>query len=198
MSSLGSVTLWFEKLQAGDDHAAGPLWRRYEQRLKRTARRKLKHSVLPASDEDDIAQVVFIRLWQGAVDGKYPWIHDRDGLWSLLFTLTAREVINHHRYNLRKKRRLPSGAVRHCEHTELQSVPAASAGLPDWIVMMRDTWEHLLSKLGKPDLVEVARLKLEGYREEDIARRLSCVPRTVQRKVRIIRSLWREAWPDDT
>ena len=41
------------------------------------------------------------------------------------------------------------------------------------------------------DLRQVALWKVEGYTNEEIAARLDCVPRTVERKVRRIRLLWK-------
>ena len=48
------------------------------------------------------------------------------------------------------------------------------------------------SGLDDPDLRSIALWKLEGYTTEEIAGRLSCVPRTVERRLRVIRSLWNE------
>jgi DNA-directed RNA polymerase specialized sigma24 family protein len=39
----------------------------------------------------------------------------------------------------------------------------------------------------------VALWKMEGYANEEIAAKLGCVPRTVERRLRLIRSVWTEA-----
>jgi DNA-binding CsgD family transcriptional regulator len=41
----------------------------------------------------------------------------------------------------------------------------------------------------------VAVWKLEGYTNAEIAAKLDCTPRTVERKLRIIRGLWQREGP---
>jgi DNA-directed RNA polymerase specialized sigma24 family protein len=48
----------------------------------------------------------------------------------------------------------------------------------------------LLKQLGDADLEAVALWKMEGYTHEEIAARLNCAPKSVQRKLRLIRSIW--------
>jgi DNA-directed RNA polymerase specialized sigma24 family protein len=40
---------------------------------------------------------------------------------------------------------------------------------------------------------EIARLKLDGYGNDEIAERLGCTSRTVTRRLALIRSIWDEA-----
>ena len=54
----------------------------------------------------------------------------------------------------------------------------------------RDDLWRLLELLDEPELRQIALWKVEGYTNEEIAARLDCVPRTVERKVRRIRLLW--------
>jgi hypothetical protein len=44
-------------------------------------------------------------------------------------------------------------------------------------------------------LETVALLKMEGYRLQEIAERLGCVSRTVQRQPRLIRHIWEQEGP---
>jgi len=50
----------------------------------------------------------------------------------------------------------------------------------------------LLEALDDRELRQVALWKMEGYTIEEIARRLGCVPRTVERKLKVIRSIWNQ------
>ena len=55
---------------------------------------------------------------------------------------------------------------------------------------MAEECERLLGALTQGDLREVAVWKMEGYSNEEIAAKLGCVPRTIERKVALIRTLW--------
>ena len=49
-----------------------------------------------------------------------------------------------------------------------------------------------LAATGDVRLEEVARLRLEGFANQEIAHELGCTVRTVQRKLRILERLWNE------
>jgi DNA-directed RNA polymerase specialized sigma24 family protein len=51
--------------------------------------------------------------------------------------------------------------------------------------------------LGDPELRRLAFWKMEGHSNEQIADRLGCVPRTVERRLRVIRSLWKREAVDE-
>jgi DNA-directed RNA polymerase specialized sigma24 family protein len=53
-----------------------------------------------------------------------------------------------------------------------------------------DECRLLLGRLRDDSLREVARLRMEGYTNEEVADRLGCSPRSVARKVELIRRRW--------
>jgi len=57
---------------------------------------------------------------------------------------------------------------------------------------MDDQCRWLLECLGDPMLRSVAVSKLEGYTNEEIGAMLGCSLRSVERKVRLIRSIWQK------
>jgi hypothetical protein len=57
---------------------------------------------------------------------------------------------------------------------------------------MAEGYRRLLGMLGGGDLESVAVWKMEGYGVEEIAARLDCAPRSVKRKLRLIRGIWEE------
>jgi DNA-directed RNA polymerase specialized sigma24 family protein len=48
----------------------------------------------------------------------------------------------------------------------------------------------LLDLLNDSELRQIAVWKMEGYTSDEIAQKLQCVTRTVERKLRLIRKLW--------
>ncbi len=53
---------------------------------------------------------------------------------------------------------------------------------------------RLLTALGDAELRQVALLRMDGHSVEEVAHRVGCAPRTVKRKMQLIRDIWaREA-----
>ena len=52
--------------------------------------------------------------------------------------------------------------------------------------------ERLLSVLSDESMRELALLKMEGYENREIAEKLQCGLRTVERRTKLIRSIWEE------
>lgn len=63
---------------------------------------------------------------------------------------------------------------------------------PEFALQVAEECQWLLDLLGDDGLRSVAVWKMEGYTVDEIAARLGCVPRTVERKLRVIRGLWGE------
>jgi DNA-directed RNA polymerase specialized sigma24 family protein len=59
--------------------------------------------------------------------------------------------------------------------------------------MLAEQFERLLALLPDEDLRHLARLRLEEYTNAEIAARLGCSERTVERKLALIRGFWEEA-----
>jgi len=198
MSADGSVTHWIGRLQAGDRAAAQHLWERYFHRLVGLARKKLRDAPRRVADEEDVALSAFDSFCRGAEGGRFPQLHDRDNLWRLLFALTARKAFDLVRDQRRLKR--GGGAVRG-ESALLgpEGPPEGEAGLeqvldreptPEFAAQVAEECQRLLDLLGDDELRAVAQAKMEGDTTGQIAARLGRSPRSVERKLQLIRSLW--------
>jgi DNA-directed RNA polymerase specialized sigma24 family protein len=191
MPSEGSVTHWIDLLQAGDAAAAQPLWDRYFRLLVDLARRKLLGARPQIADEEDVALSAFDSLCRGLKRGRFPDLNDRDNLWKLLVVLTARKAC----HLMRDERRLKRGGGQTAgADQELENV-ASEAPSPEFAAELAENCQRLLDFLGKADLRTIALSKMEGYTAEEIAGQLNCAPRTVERKLRLIRSLWEKECP---
>ena len=67
---------------------------------------------------------------------------------------------------------------------------------PEEAAETADECRRLLDLLDDPELRQIALWKVEGYTNEEIADRLDCVARTVERKVSRIRLLWKHEMED--
>jgi RNA polymerase sigma factor (sigma-70 family) len=193
----GSVTRWLDELKTGvdPDSAASRLWQRYFGELVRLARARLGSAPRAASDEEDVALSAFHSLCEGAAQGRFARLEDRDDLWRLLATITARKALNQAKHQRRKKR--GGGQMR--DEAALLGPDASSGGLdqvagpiptPEFAAMMAEECGRLLGVLGDESTRQVALLRMEGYSGEEIAERLGCNRRTVTRKLELIRRKW--------
>jgi DNA-directed RNA polymerase specialized sigma24 family protein len=200
MHPEASVTQWIDRLKARDPDAAQKLWERYFRRLVGLARKKLRSAPRRAADEEDVALSAFDSFCRGAEQGRFPRLDDRLDLWQLLVLLTARKASDLAQHERRQKR--GGGAV--LDEAAL-SCPAGSSapeaaleqieGLeptPAFAAQVAEECRRLLERLDSPELRSVALHKVEGYSNEEIAAQLGCGLRTVERRLRLIRSIWEQ------
>jgi DNA-directed RNA polymerase specialized sigma24 family protein len=199
MSSAGSVTHWLGRLKAGDQAAAQPLWEAYFRRLVERARRKLAGRPRPAADEEDVALSAFDSFCRGAEHGRFPRLDDRTDLWQLLVVIADRKAVDlvHHERRARRGggKVLGEGALAGPGSSAADSPLGQIAGAeptPEFAAQVAEECRRLLDRLGDAELRSVALWKMEGYTVEEIAARLGCVPRTVDRRLRLIRDLWQQ------
>jgi DNA-directed RNA polymerase specialized sigma24 family protein len=191
--SEGSVSHWLGPLQDGDSDAVQRLWERYFQRLIELARKKLR--ALPHREAaEDVALSAFDSFCRGAGRGRFPLLTDRESLWRLLVVITARKVEHYRRDANRQKRGgkavgLGSAPPDPDMEAYLEQVVSREP-TPEFAAQAAEECRHLLGLLGDPELESIALLRMEGYTLEEIADRLRYVPRTIKRKLRLIRGLW--------
>jgi DNA-directed RNA polymerase specialized sigma24 family protein len=203
MSSSGSVTTWVEQLRAGNRAAAQQLWQRYFSRLVGLARTKLRGLRRGAADEEDVALTAFDSFFRGAEQGRFPRLDDRNNLWDVLVLITVLEAIDLREREMRQKR----GGGQVAGESALDGLlgPAeGGAGIeqvvgteptPELAAQVADEVQRLLGLLPKQEVRSVALLKLEGYTIAEIADLLGCAEVTVERRLGLIRSLWKESAP---
>jgi DNA-directed RNA polymerase specialized sigma24 family protein len=183
MSEDGSVSRWLGRLKGGDHDAAQKLWQRYFRSLVALARSRLDHAARRVADEEDVALAAFASFCAGVERGRFPKLDDRHDLWRILVLLTERKAARLRRYHGQQKR--DGGQV---EEADLDEVIGREP-TPEFAAEVADECRRLLACL-EADLEAVARAKMEGYTNEEIARRLDCSPRTVERKLELIRDRW--------
>ena len=197
----GSVTRWVGDLRAGDlDEAARQLWGRYFDRLARLARPKLRDAPRGPADEEDVALSAFESFCAGAAAGEFPQLGGRDDLWRLLVTITARKAANQRLHEQRQRR----GGGRVLREAALDGADAEAGQAleqvlgaeptPEFAALVAEECRVRLDGLRDETLRQVALLRMEGYRNEEIAARLEISLRSVERKLEVIRRRWQ---PED-
>jgi DNA-directed RNA polymerase specialized sigma24 family protein len=186
----GTVTRWIAALKQGDQLAAQGLWEAYFRRLVGLARARLHDAPRRIADEEDVALSAFDSFCRGARAGRFPRLDDRDDLWQVLVLITVRKSIDLRHYEGRPSRGM--GRVRSL--TDLSGAELEAIGgdepTPEVAAQLAEEYRRLMEQLGDPTLQRVATYKLEGYTDHEIAARLGCVTRTVERKLARIRGMW--------
>jgi DNA-directed RNA polymerase specialized sigma24 family protein len=196
--SEGSVTHWIRELKEGaEGRAQEELWKRYFHRLTALARAKLKGVQRGAEDEEDVALSALNLFFDRVQHGHFPRLNDRDSLWPLLAKITARRAINQRNKALTQKR--GGGKVRgESAFLGPDSAEEDEGGIaevvgheptPAFAAELSERCDYLLRRLSW-DLRLVARRKLEGYTNNEIATELGRVDRTIERKLDRIRAIW--------
>src|SRR6516165_11600320 len=203
MSSGGSDTHWLGAIKNGEANAAQQLTEVFYRRLVGLARQRLGQTPRGAADEEDVAVSALNSFFEGIAKGRFPQLSDRDDLWRLLVHITARKAIDQINHERRKKRR-PDSVVQVWGDAALDDSDA-EAGLeqvvgneptPEFAAQFAEEYERRLRCLNSPELRSVAVWKMEGYSNAEIAQKLGCVERSVERKLRLIRNRWaREVEP---
>jgi RNA polymerase sigma factor (sigma-70 family) len=202
MPSSSNVTEWIRLLKEGDPAAAQQLWEKYFQRMVRLAYRRMGDMPRCAADEEDVAQSAFKSFFRGVEDGRFPKLSGRDDLWQILIMLTARKAARRRRHENRLKRgggRVVSEAglaAPDLEQNLLAEIVGREAS-PGFAAEIADECRKLLLKLGDPKLRTLAVWKMEGYTNQEIAAKLNCVERSVERKLNIIRNRWSQEFAHD-
>jgi DNA-directed RNA polymerase specialized sigma24 family protein len=187
MSSAGSVTHWIGLLGAGDETAAQKLWERYFHRLVGLARKKLRGARRRAADEEDVALSALKSFWRGVKHGRFPLLRDRNSLWPLLVVITARKA-----YDLRKREGKVGGESAFGPAERGIEAVISREPTPEFAVGVAEECHRLLDSLGSAELRSIATWKLERYTNAEIAAKVGCVEGTIERKLRLIRSIWRK------
>ena len=200
MGAQGSVTRLIIDLRSDEpgvrEVAARLVWGRYFKELLTLARNHLSARIRSREDEEDVLQSMYksfcIRQRRGDFD-----LANRDELWNLLVRITlrkARNTANRHLQGKRDVRRedADAGIDRSAgdlpgtilDHIDSDGPTPAEAAL------LNEALERRFQMLNDPDLRQLALWKLEGYTNQEIAARLDCTVRTVERKLERIRAYW--------
>jgi RNA polymerase sigma factor (sigma-70 family) len=185
MSATDPVTLWIHQVKEGERTAVRQLLERYFGRLVQLARARLQGRPGLADDDEDVALSAFKSLCLGAERGRFPQLLDRDDLWRVLAVITVRKAIDVQR---RRRPEQPLGAE------DLEQLLGREPP-PELAAEVSEEYRRLLDRLADPQLRAVALWKVEGYTNEEIAQRLGCVVRSVERKLQRIRILWEDDLP---
>lgn len=167
--------------RAGDEQAAGKLWRRYAVRLIALARKRLSASMNRHVDPEDLVQSAYRCFFAGDRGQRYVLRHSGD-LWRLLVAITLHKVHDQAKRHRAKKRDLSLeqhfGEATSLQHLQTQMLahdptPAEAAALTDEL--------ELVLRTLTPEQRRMVEMRLQGYQLDEIAAATRHHERTVRR-----------------
>lgn len=194
----GSLTVYAHEMHSPDgcrrEEAARQIFGHFAGRLKAMVRRRLDPRVLRRAGPEDVVQSLFASFF-AAVPGPVGPPRNREELWRLLVRFTRCKMANTaerhraQRRDVRRERPLEGAAARPQEPEPACIEPEdPHRRSPEDEAIAREEFVRLRAIL-PADLRLVFDLRLEGYTNAQIAAEIDRVERTVELKLRAIRSL---------
>lgn len=194
MSDTNNVSHWIDLVKDVDSAAANHIWQHYFDRLVQSVRQRIMGQNRAVSDEEDIVLSVFESFYAAAEKGRFPDLSDRDDLWRLLLRMSARKVIDKRRHDQRQRRggdvEIRSLDGRGSDDCVIQVI--GNEPSPDMVLMIQESVEQFFSHLGVGHLQDLAVAKLEGHSNAELAQRLQCSERTIERRLHLIREKYQQ------
>lgn len=176
---------WISRLKQGDDAASEELIDIFYARLVALAKKRLM-GLPPQVADDEGAVISALRsFFSGIEKGGFSQVDDDQDLWRILATITARKAIRQLR--VYRKQSGEGGNIR--RDFDLEHLVARQPS-PQAEAQMIEEFQNRFDALADSSLQEVVTLKLEGYDTGEIAEKLGLHLRTVQRKLKLVQSIW--------
>ena len=131
-------------------------------------------------------------------DGRFPQLQEHEDPWPLLLALTTHKAIDLLRYERRVKRGGPGqqdappvGPDEDGDRANLAlSQLIGKEPDPQAAFQIAEECQDILDRFSDTILRAIALWKMEGFTTEEIAAKLGCTTRTIERKLQLIRRLW--------
>lgn len=194
MNDVPSIPEWLLQLQMGEKEAIQKVWEAFSDKLLQVASGQLLQlgSRPSFSDGDDILASVFESIWEASRQGRLKSITNVDELLWLLLAMTRRKCIDHTRRMSSARR---GGGKAPYSLNDAKGLFAEIVVAPPDPEYASDLDEHylwILEQLPDPTLRKVAVLRMEGLSMEETAAEMRLALSTVQRKLKIVRRIFKE------
>ena len=203
MSHKPSDTSLLRQHREGDSSLpAHQLWERYFTRLAGLAKQKMRSARRRVEDEEDVALSALDSFFRGLDRGAFERVERGSDIWQVLAMLAERKYVDRLRRETAQKR--GGGKVR--GDSVFEQGMTADGGLehprdkqpgPEFILAFAEECQRLFDLLENDELRIVAQHKSEGFTVGEIAEKLNCSTRSVERKLKSIRDIWASAIEQD-
>ena len=190
-----SVSILIAALKDGDRAAVNALAARYFDELVRMASRHLRAQRVSEEEGEDIAIVALMSFFKAAQGRGHQKLTNCQDMRNILNGV-ARNKVNDARKREQAQKRghgkvRPEAALNGSDDTHRGLDQFAAAQItPDDVVAAVAEVSRLLDLLDEEELRSVALMKMEDYKNREIAAALDLSESTVERKLKRIRMIW--------
>lgn len=172
-------------VRSGNTDAFAILFNFYIERLRGYVVARLSHRDRGEGIEDDLSSEIMNCLWFDLSGGRFLNVIDREELWFAIMRIAKSRIIDRRRYVGRMRRAI----IKTISWST--GINAETRSEIDQFIVF-DAWKLFTESLEDQQLKELVRMKMDGLTSDTAAEQLGLVPRTVQRKLKIIRELWED------
>jgi DNA-directed RNA polymerase specialized sigma24 family protein len=174
------------------------VWKRYFPRLQLAVTDRLGRSPRLKMHAEDIALSTLRTFFRRVKTGELENMEDVEDLWRLLKTIMIRKTNDLFKREFAQKRGGQVNTIGESQSEsssesgapDLLSQATAKAPAPDYFVELFDWFNVEFERLEDDFDRDVVLLRLQGATHKDIAEMLECHPKTIQRSLDRIQSLW--------
>lgn len=195
MAGQSKITELMDRVASGDPEAAQTIVEIYFEKLAARANAELGPRHRQASDGEDIALSALNVFLDGMAKGAFPRLTNRHDLRRLLVTITLRKAQEQLRHEYRQKRgqgrvRTESAFVPTGAASEVPGIAGVASGIgaerepsPEEVFAFQEERERLLAEFPEGKLRQTVLLLMEGFDKHEIAEKMECSVRSVERRI---------------
>jgi RNA polymerase sigma-70 factor (ECF subfamily) len=173
--------------QAGEEEAAQQLFALYVDRLLHLARQRIGQRLASRVDPEDVVQSVFHTFFKGVKAGQYQLEETGDVL-KLLARITVHKTFRQIAFHQAAKRdfNLETGQGDDGQQHLVSLLDRGPS--PEEANQFVDQLEHFLRQL-RPEDRQILELRMQGYKDVEIAEKLNISDRKIRRLMERVRAL---------
>ncbi len=192
MSEHSPAAELLDRWKAGDESAAGELYRRYAQRLCTIAEGQVGQRLASRVGAEDVVQSALRTFFRRAACGEFQIDHS-GALWRLLVRITLNKVRRHGEYHRAQKRNVGAEVALGMERASPERLTKSPTH--EESVELADELKLIFAGMSDRDQ-KIVQMRLEGYKLAEIANRAGCARRTVSLVLRRMGDLLRKRLVD--
>ncbi len=187
MPDSSEARTFLDRWRQGDEEAARQLFDLYVDQLLALVRKRLSVRLASRVDPEDVVQSVFRTFFTRTKEGKFQ-IDQPDDLCKLLVRITVHKTFRQVAFHKAAKRDLNLEAGQGEDGRDVVLGLLDRGPGPEMANQFLDQLEHFLKRL-RPDDRQILELRMQGYKDVEIAEKLNMSDRTIRRLMERVRKM---------